>query len=472
MVKSSVSFIFINDYYHRSIARSTMLHSFNAKVIFRLVFILLNMIVLALIFGDNRLFFNQVILFIVLVFQVIEMIRYINYTNKELAKFLLAIKHNDFSISFHKSKLGKSFRQLHEAFEEVVNAIQDAKIEKEAQFQYLQMAVNRVNIGIISIENDQEVVLSNSAAKALLGQNEIKNVSALEKSVPDFITQLNSIGDEGRKLIELKAGGDTRTLSVDVKSMIMLDKTYKHITFQDIRGEIEQKEIEAWHKLIRILTHEIMNSITPISSLTETMQSMLEKKKNEHSHEKLDEETVQDLRFSLKTIQKRSDGMLTFVDDYRKLTKVAKPKLEVTPIQPLFDEISLLMAPQLKKGNIKLVIAVEPTNLEINLDSHLVEQVIINMITNSRHALQGRADGWIKLRAFQGRNHIVEISDNGCGINEKEIKEIFVPFFSTKREGSGIGLSLSKQILHLHGGSINVKSEVGKGTTFRLSFRS
>ena len=449
----------------------TMFNSFNAKLIVRLVFILLNMIILALIFGDSRLFFNQVILFVVLIFQVVEMIRYINHTNKELAKFLLAIKHDDFSISFHKSKLGRSFRHLHDSFEEVVHAIQNAKIEKEAQIQYLQMAVNRVNIGIISIENDQDIVLYNSAAKVLLGQNEIKSVELLEEKVPDFIAQLNSIGDEGRKLIELKIAGDTRTLSVDVKSMIMLDKNYKHVTFQDIRGEIEQKEIEAWHKLIRILTHEIMNSITPISSLTETMQSMLEQRENEPPSEKLDEETIQDLRFSLKTIQKRSDGMLTFVDDYRKLTKVAKPKMALTPVRPLLDEIRLLMEPQLKKNDITLVTTVEPDSLKINLDSHLVEQVIINMITNSRHALQGTPGGWIKLKAFYNQTYILEISDNGCGINEKEIKEIFVPFFSTKREGSGIGLSLSKQIMHLHGGNINVKSEVGKGTTFRLSFR-
>ncbi len=448
-----------------------MLQSFNFKLILRLIFILLNMIILSLIFGDSRLFFNQIILFIVLGFQVTELIRYINFTNRELAKFLLAIRHNDFSISFHKSKAGRSFRMLHEAFEDVVNAIKDARIEKEAQFQYLELAVNRVNVGIISIEDGQNIVLCNSAAETLLGQSGIKNVSILEEKVPDFLREINSIGDEGRKLIELKTARDTRTLSVDVKSMIMLDKTYKHITFQDIRGEIEQKEIEAWHKLIRILTHEIMNSITPISSLTETMQSMLEENGEQKPPERLNEEIIQDLRFSLKTIQKRSDGMLAFVDDYRKLTKVAKPQLERVPVRTLFDEISLLMAPQLKRNDIHLITEVEPDSLKIELDSHLMEQVIINMITNSKHALQGKKDGWIRLRAFHDQFDIVEISDNGCGINEKEIKEIFVPFFSTKREGSGIGLSLSKQIMHLHGGSVKVRSEVGKGTAFTLSFR-
>lgn len=429
------------------------------------------MVVLSLIFGDVRLFFNQIILGVILIIQVIEMVRYINYTNRELAKFLLAIKYDDFSISFQKSKLGKSFRDLHEAFEEVVDAIQNAKIEKEAQLQYLQQAVNRVDIGIISIENNHQIVLLNNAAKKLLDLEEIHSQQRLEELVPQFINAIKDLGDEGRKLIELKVAGNTRTLSVDVKSMIMLDKKYRHITFQDIQGEIEQKEIEAWHKLIRILTHEIMNSITPVSSLTETMYSMLEKDGKQIPLEELDEEAIGDLRFSLKTVQKRSNGMLTFVDDYRKLTKVGKPNMESVRVKALLNEQVQLLKSELSKNGIELTAECKPDNLAIELDPHLIEQVLINMITNSKHALKGVKNGKIQLRAYSEEADIIEVEDNGAGIGEKELREIFVPFFTTKKEGSGIGLSLSKQIMHLHGGNIKVESIPAKGTRFKLYFR-
>ena len=448
-----------------------MLRSFTFKLLIRLIFILLNMVVLSIIFGDMRLFFNQIILFVVLVLQVADLIRFINYTNKELAKFLLAVKHDDITISFQKSKLGKSFRELHEGFAGVIDAIKNAKIEKEAQFQYLRLAVNRVNIGIISIENKDNVVLFNTAAESVLDIKGVNNVQILREKVPQFINEVNEIGDEGRKLIEIQLKGETKTLSVDVKPMIMLDKTYKHITFQDIRGEIEQKEIEAWHKLIRILTHEIMNSITPISSLTETMQSMLEKDRKQISLQDLNEETIHDLRFSLKTVQKRSDGMLAFVDDYRKLTKVGNPVLEKVSVHELFNQISQLLSTELQNHQISLTSFCSPNTLTIDMDIHLVEQVLINMITNSRHALKEKKGAYIHLKAYQDMFSVIEVSDNGCGINEKELKEIFVPFFSTKKEGSGIGLSLSKQIMHLHGGNIKVESTVGEGTTFKLNFK-
>ncbi|MEM6524869.1 MAG: ATP-binding protein [Bacteroidota bacterium] len=446
--------------------------SFAFKVILRLIFIFLNMIVLSLIFGDVRLFFNQIILAVALIIQVVEMVRYINYTNRELAKFLLAIKYDDFSISFQKSKLGRSFRDLHESFDELVDAIQNAKIEKEAQLQYLQQAINRVDIGIISIENEDKIVLLNNAAKKLLNLPEIHSQQRLQESVPRFMDEIVDLGDEGRKLIELNVAQESRTLSLDVKSMIMLNKKYRHITFQDIRGEIEQKEIEAWHKLIRILTHEIMNSITPVSSLTETMYSMLEKNGDQIPLSELDEETIQDLRFSLKTVQKRSDGMLSFVDDYRKLTKVGKPQIESVLVRELFDEQVQLLKPELLKNDIELSSSCNPANLTIDMDAHLVEQVLINMITNSKHALKGVKKGKINLKAYHNNYDIIEIKDNGSGIGNKELKEIFVPFFSTKKEGSGIGLSLSKQIMHLHGGNIKVDSKVGDGTTFKLFFRT
>lgn len=443
---------------------------FTFKVAIRILLILGVMIALALIFGDERLFFNQIILTIVLVLQVVELLRFVNHTNRELTKFLLAIKHRDFSINFGKSKIGQSFEELNDAFSDIVKVYKDTKIENERQFHHLKMVVSNINIGILSVEDEEKIVLINKPAEQLLSAEGVKNWKILRQKQPSFVKEVESIGNSGRKLINIEVKGEARTLSADVNSMIMLDKNLKLITFQDIKGEIEQTEIEAWHKLIRILTHEIMNSATPISSLTETMQMMLEKGGAQKPVEELSDEIIEDLLFSLKTIQKRSDGMLAFIEDYRQLTKISKPKIAPVAVDELFETIKHLMSGEFEKANIHFSTDVDGV-ATIPMDSHLVEQVLINLITNSIHALEEVADPKVTLRAYQyAGKYVVEVSDNGCGIPEKELNQIFVPFFSTKKQGSGIGLSLSKQIIHLHKGNIKVSSELGKGTVFSLFF--
>ncbi|MEL7002867.1 MAG: hypothetical protein AAFN93_09060 [Bacteroidota bacterium] len=305
---------------------------FGFKLVFRLFLILANMAALNIIFGDPRLFFNQIILGIILIIQIAEIIRFVNITNRELSKFLLAIKHSDFSINFNKYKIGRSFTSLNNAFEDIITSYKEAKIEKEAQFQYLQLVVSRMSTGIISIENDFDIALMNEPAQKALGVTGIKNWKILAEKLPKFTREIDSMTDNSKHLIELETKEDKKTLSVEMKSIIILDNTYKLITFQDIHGVIEEKEIEAWHKLIRILTHEIMNSITPISSLTDTMHAMLERGGQKITPGDFDEEMIDDLIFSLKTIQRRSDGMMEFVDDYRKLTRVAKPTLVQVPV--------------------------------------------------------------------------------------------------------------------------------------------
>jgi signal transduction histidine kinase len=293
----------------------------------------------------------------------------------------------------------------------------------------------------------------------------------LEVRNPAFTKEIEHLGSNGKKLVELKVRDETRFLSVDVHTLFLLDKSIKLVTIQDINPEIEQKEIEAWHKLIRILTHEIMNSVTPISSLTETMQSLLEDKSgNEKAITSLTQETVSDIRFSLTTIQKRSDGLLHFVENYRKLTKVPKPALEKILVRTFLTTIEKLMLHELTRKNISIAVSGDESYAE--MDPALIEQVLINLITNSIHALDGVDNPKIEIRVYgQDRQTIIEVADNGKGIQSKELSEIFIPFFSTKKEGSGIGLSLSKQIMSVHGGSIKVRSQVNAGTTFFLHFK-
>ncbi|HNP18637.1 MAG TPA: ATP-binding protein [Fulvivirga sp.] len=445
---------------------------FSFKVVLRIALITANSFALSIIFGDDRLFFNQIILFVVLVIQIVELLKFVKHTNRELAKFLLAIKHRDFSINFQKSNLGDSFKELNNAFSEMIEIYKKTKTDQEAQFQYLRMVVSNVNIGIISIEDGLDITLMNKSAEEILKIKGIRNWNIFKEKHPLFSKEIDQIGKEGRKLIELKQHGDSKTLSVDVSSMIMLDKSYKLITLQDIKNEIEQKEIEAWHKLIRILTHEIMNSATPISSLSETMQMMLEHDGKQIALSNLTEDTINDLRFSLQTIRKRSNGMLDFIDDYRKLTKVPTPVKELTNVANLIKEVEVLVKPDLIKKGIQLIVRSE-LDIALNIDAKLIQQVLLNLIKNAAYAVNESPNPIIRLSVYDIDNKtIIEVSDNGMGIPEKEISEIFIPFYTTKKTGSGIGLSLSKQIMHLHGGTIKVKSIKDEGATFLLSFKN
>jgi len=441
-------------------------------VIIRVLLLVATIFLLSWIFGDGRLFFNQIILSLIITVQVAELIRFVNHTNRELSRFFLAIKHRDFSITFKQAPLSRSFQDLQLGMAEIIDAYRQVKIEKEAQFHFLQMLVNQIQVGIISLSND-DIVLINPTAERLLHINGLKNWKLIQHLNPGFAQEFALIGDNGRKLIETKIDQETKVLAVEVTTRSILDKPNKLITLQDINSEIEQKEIEAWHKLIRILTHEIMNSITPISSLTETMQSLLmDKDGKQKSMQDIHDETISDIRFSLGTIQNRSDGLLHFVENYRKLTRVPKPVTELVNVNMFLVAIEKLMKETLQRQEINLVVSVEDKALTGTFDPSLMEQVIINLITNSTHALENLNHKTIRVKAHRHENHLIfEVTDNGKGIAEKELKEIFIPFFSTKKEGSGIGLSLSKQIISQHGGSIKVTSIPEKGTSFYIQLR-
>ncbi len=434
----------------------------------RVIFMTITIGILSWIWGDNRLFFTQVILGLMVIIEVVELIRFVNNSNREIARFLLSIRHGDFSATFRKSELQGSFRDLQDSMRGIIDTYKEVKIEKEAQYQLLQLIIQRISVGIIFLVND-ECELINETAQRLLQTEGVKNWKLISNRNPRFATEVVQLGDNGRKLIEISDKQQSKILTVDVSTQLILDRPSKLITLQDINSEIEQKEIEAWHKLIRILTHEIMNSITPISSLTETMHTMLTTRNGEQKMiGELNEETISDILFSIKTIHSRSEGLLTFVENYRKLSRVPKPFKQLVGIDAFVAGIEKLMRDSLERHQINFSVA-HDKGLTATFDPSLIQQVIINLITNSMHALTESPDKKIFFNAFgSGEKLTFEITDTGKGIAENELKEIFIPFFSTKKDGSGIGLSLSKQIISNHSGSITVSSVVGEGTTVRV----
>jgi nitrogen fixation/metabolism regulation signal transduction histidine kinase len=251
---------------------------FNILITIRIILLVVNVVVISNILGDARLFFNQVILGLALIIQVYELIRFVNHTNRELTKFFLAIRHSDFSIAFRQPPLGKSFHALQESMAGIVQAYKQVKIEKEAQFHFLRLLVNQMQTGIIAVEDNDRISLINPTAERMLDAQGMNRWKTLQQHNPLFVAEIDSLGNGGRKLVEMRRASETYFLSVDVRTLLILDKPLKLITLQDINSEIEQKEIEAWHKLIRILTHEIMNSVTPISSLAGVVEEEIKHK--------------------------------------------------------------------------------------------------------------------------------------------------------------------------------------------------
>ncbi|MFT6053931.1 MAG: nitrogen fixation/metabolism regulation signal transduction histidine kinase [Roseivirga sp.] len=445
---------------------------FALLVVLRIALLMLTMTALAFIFAKTELFFNQIILLCIVIIQVSELIRFVTFTNRELAKLLLAIRYSDFSISFKGKKHGKSFQELQDAFVEIIEAFKKVSVEKEAQFKFLKVIVDNINVGIIAIKEEHQIELMNKSAQQLLGISTPNYWKQLVQNSPDFADEFLKMEDNERKLLELNIKGEKLQISAHVTRLKILNFRYSIITFQNIKSEIEQKEIEAWHKLIRILTHEIMNSITPISSLTETMRMMLQHDEiNEKNAQELTEEDLVDFRFSLETIQRRSEGLLHFVDDYRKLTRVKSIQTERTNIRPLIEEIVKLMSPDFAKEGIVTELNIKG-EFEIFIDRKLIEQVLINLLTNAKQAFKDQKKPKIEITTYhQGQERIIKIEDNGHGIDEQKIEEIFIPFFSTKENGSGIGLSLSKQIMKKHKGDLTVKSIDGQGASFFLIFK-
>ncbi len=405
----------------------------------------------------------------IIIYQIVTLIQYVEKTNRDLTRFLDAIKYSDFSQTFISTGLGSSFNELKAAFNDVILKFQQARAEKEEHFRYMQTVVQHVGIGVIAFDMNGEVSLINSAAKRVLGMPYLKNIKALSRVSEKLVEILPEMKSGHKALIKIENYEEEVQLVIYATEFRMHDMRYTLVSLQNIGTELEEKEMEAWQKLIRVLTHEIMNSITPISSLAATANDMLTDTESEGS---ISTESAEDIHTALQTIQSRSKGLMNFVDAYRNLTRIPKPNFKIFPIDQLFKQIQMLMRSQVEKNNIEFNISVRPSSLELTADPELIEQILINLVLNSIQAMNGRPDPQIELSArMDERGRIlIQVIDNGEGMLKEVQEKIFIPFFTTKKGGSGIGLSLARQIMRLHRGSINVQSKAQEKTVFTLRF--
>ena len=423
--------------------------NFRINTIFYLLSISITIGFIIYLFISTRNYFSIALLLLLLGYLVYLLFYYIDRTNQDLIRLFEAIHYADFTLSFPNNKRGGSFKKLYESFEVVINNFKILKSEKEEYARLLQNIIEHIPIGIIVYTENGNVILSNKSVKKMLSKNEMNNVNVLENiSLP--LTKF-LLSNNNKELINLSE--NNLQLAAHLTSFILKERKLKLVSFQNIHQELEQKEIESWENLIRILTHEIMNSITPITSLASTANEII--KKNINS-----EDLKEDLQLAIQTIENRSKGLLHFVDSYRKVSRLPQPKLQSINLEELFKEIKNLMQTD---GTDLIQFKNEDPSLLLNADKEMMEQMMINLIQNSKEAIVNVPDPTIIIKAFRDNQYKIniEVQDNGSGIEEELMDKIFIPFFSSKQKGSGIGLSLCKQIMVAHGGSIEVKSSPG-----------
>jgi nitrogen fixation/metabolism regulation signal transduction histidine kinase len=414
---------------------------------------------------QTKLIIAPILAVIFLIFQVFSLFHFLDKTNRDLASFLESIRYSEFSRTFKPEGIGVSFDELSKAFNNVIGDFQKVRSEKEEHFHYLQSVLQNIDISIIAYMPDGTVDLINKSAKKLFQVNSLTNIEALKPVSEDLVTTLKNIRPGKSYLVKVQEEDDILQLSISATELKIKDKPIIIASISNIQNVLEEQETEAWQKLIRVLTHEIMNSITPIASLSETLQVII---KDDNSISKNTEEITQ----ALNTINKRSNGLLHFVNTYRNLTRIPKPNFRITYIKDMMNNIRLLVEDELKKFNIEYNVDINPENIEVFADDQLIEQVIINLIKNSVNALENKSNAFIRVKAFYNKRGrvTIQVIDNGKGILKDVIDKIFIPFFTTKPNGSGIGLSLSKQILRLHNASITAHSVPESETVFTITF--
>mgnify|MGYP001205421188 CR=1 FL=1 len=398
----------------------------------------------------------------------INIIRFAEKYKRSLSEFLISIQSKDFvSLASNPSK-----DILHEAYNSILHEFQNIRIEKEIHYQYLKTMVEHIKTALFSFDQSGNIDFINKTASLLLNLNVNQNIKKLELTHSGILYLIQKLKSGENELIKIKVNNELMHLSVYATELKIQSKKIKLISLQNIKQELEYQELESWQKLIRVLTHEIMNSVTPISSLSEAINDSLNDINCEKDRiQELSDQDFDDMLASLKTIENRSKGLLKFVSSYKKLTRIPKPDLKQIDLVELTNHCITLLKKQLTEYEIFYEVFSQKKEITTYADYDQIEQVVINLLINAIDAVKDTPDAKITIHIIhiESKQQIL-IKDNGNGISPDELDKIFIPFYTTKKDGSGIGLSISRQIMQQHKGSIYVNSDIGSGTEFILEF--
>ncbi len=401
-----------------------------------------------------------------------QIVHFVNRTNAELARFLDAIRYDDFSQSFAIGHLGESFNELKAAFEEVMNRFRDARSAREIQRRYLEALVEHVPVAIIALHDEGRVTLLNNAARRLLDAAGEMSRDELDRYGALFRRDISQARPGERKLTRTELDGVQRQLIMTTTQITIESDTERLISLQDIQHELDATELSAWQDMVRVLSHEIGNSITPIASLARTAEEMLVELEENSADRKAAGELIEDIHDAVTTITRRSEGLTRFVSNYRQLTQLPPPQKQELALDAYFGRLEKLLENELMERGVALHVAVPAKGLMVNADESLLDQAVINVVRNAADAASTASEPqvWLTTRLSERGRPVIAVSDNGIGFDEELAEKIFLPFFTTKPDGSGIGLSIARQVMLMHKGAITATVRDGGGAKLELRF--
>jgi nitrogen fixation/metabolism regulation signal transduction histidine kinase len=422
--------------------------------------------------ASGQMYLLVFICVVLVVAMVISLVNYLNSTNRKISYFLDSVQNEDSTLSFPTDIGEKPIREIYQGLNKVNKQIQELKIESRQQEQYFQTLLEHVATGIVTFNAKGFVLHANTAAKKMLGVDVLTHINQLERVNRNLFQAIGNIQPFEQKLVSVVTERGSIQLSLKATSFKAKDKELILLSVQDIRNELDEKELDSWMKLIRVLMHEIMNSIAPITSLSESLCKFFTIDGRPALPEELTETTIGTTLRGLNVIKEQGNGLMLFVDSYRKLTRLPKPDKKTIRVDDLINRIKVLYNSLENSELVKLAITINPPEMEIFADENQISQVLINLTKNALQANEKNPEGKIRVSAGFNSDHHPEIRviDNGPGIPDEILEQVFVPFFTTRENGSGIGLSLSRQIMRLHGGSLQVRSVPGKETVFSMIF--
>lgn len=442
------------------------------NLLIRVLSIVILSILLGYLIAADKSLRISLICFLAITILTINLLSFLNGTNKKIRYFFDSVRNDDSNLFFPVQEKNTTVKEIYKSMNRVNQQIQKLKIENRNQEQYFHILIEHLATGIITFDNKGFILHSNSSARKLLETDVLTHIQQIERIDKKLYQAINSIKPSERRLVPLVTERGEIQLSLKATSFRTNKSELTILSIQDIKNELDEKEVESWMKLIRILMHEIMNSITPITSLSESLSNIYSSEGQPVLPDQLTTKTIATTLKGLNVIKDQGKGLMSFVESYRKMTKIPDPEKQLFKVAELFNRLEILYDSQVKKDKFELSFSVKDPDLEIFADQNLISQVLINLIGNAHEAIENIPEGKILISA--GTDHELHpeicVFDNGHGIPEKNLDEIFIPFFTTRQNGSGIGLSVSRQIMKMHGGNLKVRSVPGKETIFCLSF--
>ncbi len=447
-----------------------------SAILFRIIFIIISSFAFISVipYLHNEYYLSLIGIGILIIYQVYNLVHYVNKTNRKLAQFFNSVRNEDSVLVHSYDYEGKIFDSLNSSLNELNNTIGEMRRQNARQSLFLNNLVEHVGVGLISYTSDGNVEIFNNAAKKLLEISQLSNIHDIGIKYPELFRCISELQPYNHKVIKVMTKQSVLVLSLKLSIFKSEKETLNLLSLQNIRAEMEQNEMDSWQKLIRVLTHEISNSISPITSLANTTKKYFVRKETGSilKVDDIDDALLHKTVDSLDTIETTGRGLIDFVGKYRSLTALPQPKFEKFRICDLFDKLQTLLKEEAGSNAIDLEFDSSPKTLELTADISLLEKVLINLINNAFQAFGKSKEGKVHVRAYENIENrvVILVKDNGDGIPSDIMEDIFIPFYTTKNNGSGIGLSLSRQIMRLHSGTITVSSILNEATVFSLGF--